>query len=382
MGIKNLHKLLEKYSKGCYKTKHLSDYSYRKVAIDTSLYLYKYKAIAGNRWVESFINLVNCLRKNDIHCLFVYDGQAPIEKLEEQKRRRDSRENQSKKIAELERQIEDFEKNGIVGSLIEEYCENKTLSLFRKQIVKNYNINLGKAKLESLKSMLISITSEDIQLTKDLFDVMKIPYIQAPHEAENFCSNLCIYEKVDYVLSEDTDVLAYGTPIFLTKIDTLNDTVVEICYNKILEETDMTKDTFTDLCIMCECDYNSNIYLIGPEKSYTLLKSYENIEKVLDYLKTIKNKDGSQKYTDDMFLPLKYHRCREMFKTEEYSVRDIYIPYCDIPNFEDIKEFFFRYSIRYNIEKLRKNCTREIVFNEEDEYEEDEYEQDEYEQKE
>jgi 5'-3' exonuclease len=365
MGIKNLHKLLEKYAKNCYNTKHLSEYSYRKVAIDISLYLYKYKAIAGNRWVESFINLVNSLRKHDIHCVFVYDGQAPIEKLEEQKRRRDSRENQSKKIAELERQIEDFEKYGIIGSFIEELCEKKVSSLFRQQVIKNYDINLAKAKLETMKSMLISITPDDIQLTKDLFDVMKIPYIQAPHEAENFCSHLSIYEKVDYVLSEDTDVLAYGTPFFLTKIDTLNDTVVQISYNNILEGTEMTKETFTDLCIMCECDYNSNIYLIGPEKSYTLLKAYGNIERVLEHLKSLKNKDGTSKYTDDMFLPLKYERCREMFTTDELCVKDVYIPYCDIPNFNDIQDFFFKYNIRYNIEKLKKNCTRDIVFDNE-----------------
>jgi DNA-directed RNA polymerase beta' subunit len=41
---------------------------------------------------------------------------------------------------------------------------------------------------------------------------------QATSEADNFSSHLCIYEKVDAVLSEDTDVLAYRTPIFLKKI--------------------------------------------------------------------------------------------------------------------------------------------------------------------
>jgi flap endonuclease-1 len=358
MGIKGLHKILEKYAPGCYTPKHLSEYSFKKVAIDISLYLYKYKAIAGDRWVESFIALVNSLRKWDVHCIFIYDGQAPIEKLEEQKRRRDSREKQSDKIKELEKQIHDYETNGIIGNLIEELCQQKVSSLFRQQVVKNYDINLAKQKLESMKSMLISITSEDIQLTKDLFDIMQIPYYTAPAEAENFSSHLCIYEKVDAVLSEDTDVIAYRTPTFLTKIDTLNDCIVEISYEKILEETEMTKETFTDLCIMLECDYNANIYLIGPEKSYQLLKQYKNIESVLEYLKTLKNKDGSPKYTDDMFLPLKYQRCRELFTTNPL---DFYAPYCGVPDFNQVKEFFFKHNIRYNVDKLKKNLTREIV---------------------
>jgi len=364
MGIKNLHKLLEKYAKGCYNKKHLSEYSFKKVAIDISLYLYKYKAIAGPQWIEYFISLVNSLRKNDIHCLFVYDGQAPIEKLEEQKKRRDSRESQSKKIEELERQILDFEINGIIGSLIEELCERKITSLFRKQVIKKYDITIAKDKVDKMKSMLISISSEDITLTKELFDVMKVPYIQAPSEAENFCSHLAIYGKVDYVLSEDTDVLAYSTPIFLTKIDTINDTVVEISYEKILEDTGMSTETFTDLCIMCGCDYNSNIYLIGPEKSYTLLKAYGKIESVLEYLKTLINKDGSAKYTDHMFEPLKYQRCREMFSISLGQVENIYITYCDVPNFSEIREFFFKNGIRYNVDKLKRNCFREIILEE------------------
>lgn len=361
MGIKQLHSLLKKYAPNCYQTKHLSEYSYKKVAIDISLYLYKYKYISGDKWITSFISLINSLRKWDIHCIFIYDGKSPIEKLEEQKRRKDSRQKQSEKIKELERQILDFEKEGIIGSLIEELCEKKVSSLFRKQVIKNYDIDLAKNKLETLKSSMINITQEDIKLTQDLFDVMKIPYHQAPYEAENFCSHLCIYEKVDYVLSEDTDVLAYQTPLFLTKIDTLSETVVEISYDSILEETGMTSQTFTDLCIMCECDYNSNIYLIGPEKSYTLLKNYKTIENVLDYLKTLKNKDGSPRYDDQMFLPLKYERCREMFQT--YPI-DFYVSYCGIPDFNKIQEFFYHNNIRYNIGKLKQHLSRDIIFKE------------------
>lgn len=362
MGIKKLHQILEKYASKCYNTKHLSCYSFKKVAIDISLYLYKYKAIAGERWVESFLSLINCLRKWDIHPIFIYDGVAPIEKLEEQKRRRESRDKQNEKIKELEKQIKDYEQKGIVGNLIEEICKKKVSTLFKResqtsQSSQTYDINLAKDKLDSMKGMVISITEYDLKLTRDLFDVLCIPYVRAPGEAENFASHLCIYNQVDCVLSEDTDVLAYGTPIFLTKIDTLNDTVVEISYSKILEETGFTKDTFTDLCIMLECDYNNNIYMVGPEKSYTMLKSYNNIENVLDELKKLKNKDSSPKYTDEMFLPLKYKRCRELFTTNKV---DFYVPYCGIPDFKIVKEFFYINNLKFNLEKLQKNMKERV----------------------
>ena len=360
MGIKKLHQILEKYSPGCYETKHLSCYSFKKVAIDISLYLYKYKAIAGDRWVESFISLINSLRKWDVHPVFIFDGQAPKEKIEEQKRRRESRDKQTEKIKELENQIKLFEENGIIGSLIEEICKKKVSSLFRQEVVKNYDINIAKEKLESMKSMVIHITEDDLNLMKKLFDILEIPYIKAEGEAENFASHLCIYGHVDCVLSEDTDVLAYGAPIFLTKIDTVKDTVVQITYSKILEETEMTKETFKDLCIMLECDYNSNIYMVGPEKSYSMLKTYKSIEVVLEELKKIKNKDKTPKYTDDMFEQLKYQRCRELFTTNPLN---FYVKYSGIPNFKKVREFFYLNNIRFNVDRLEKTMKcRELDF--------------------
>ena len=364
MGIKSLHKLLQKYAPGCYQTKHLSEYAFKKVAIDISLYLYKYKAISGDKWLESFISLINSLRKNDVHCIFIIDGQAPPEKLEEQKKRRDSRDKQREKIKLLEDGIFNYEKDGSVSPLIDELCSKQTLSIFRVS-TKKIDISLAKDKLESMKSMLISITPDDIIIAKQLFDILNVPYVQAPGEAECYGANLCVDGKVDAVLSEDTDVLAYGAPIFLTKIDYIRDTVVEISYEKILEEMEMTKETFTDLCIMCECDYNSNIYLIGPEKSYQFLRNFKRIEPILEELKKLTDKDKSPKYTDEMFLPLKYTRCRELFTNHPV---DFYMPYCGTPDFLKLEEFLFSNNIRYDMTKLKKNlCVRQdMVFQEED----------------
>ena len=80
MGIKNLHKFLRKHCPEVYTSVHLSNYAFKKVAIDISLYMFKYKTVFGDSWLQAFVNLVACLRKNEIHCLFVYDNGCPIEK--------------------------------------------------------------------------------------------------------------------------------------------------------------------------------------------------------------------------------------------------------------------------------------------------------------
>lgn len=361
MGIKNLHRILEKYAPICYTTKHLSEFQYKKIAIDISLYLYKYKAISGDRWLDSFVALIHSLRKWNVHCIFIYDGQAPIEKLDEQKRRRETRAKMGDKIAMLENEIQQYEQHQIIGDMMKEICMVPQKSLFHKQLPPRFDLQLAKDRVTKMASQMISITPDDLILSQQLFDVLQIPYTKAPGEAENYAAHLCKYGIVDAVLSEDTDVLAYGAPIFLTKIDTHEDTVVEINYAQILECTGMTSETFTDLCIMCECDYNSNIPLIGYEKSYALLKEHTSIENVLQHLRTVTKADKkTPKYPEESFDVLKYPRCREIFTTHPV---EFYVQYCGIPDMERLQEFLFKHNVHFNFRRLKQSLEpREIEY--------------------
>ena len=342
MGIKNLNKLLQKYAPSCYTQQHLSEFSYKRVAIDVSLYLYKYKAIGGDKWLESFVYLVSSLRKWDIHCVFVYDNKAPVEKFDEQQRRRETRSKQQERVQELEEDIKNYEQSGKITEKMKEICQKEgvAVSLLRKDTKSCIDIKIVKRKLQSMKSMIVSITESDLQLTRDLFDLLKIPYIKAPSEAEAYSSYLCIHGKVDAVLSEDTDVLAYGSPLFLTKIDTFSETVVSVNYQTLLEELDMTKQTFLDLCIMLGCDYNTNVPKVGMEKSYALLKQHSNIDSITEI-------------EDEAKTILNHVRCRELFAIPA-EIND-YIPYCGIPEFDKVTLFLSDHGLRFNMKILQKN---------------------------
>ena len=70
MGIKGLNDIIKKYCPNILKNEiKLSEYTYKKIAIDTTLYMFKYKAILGDKWLNGFLNLIICLRKNNIHCV-------------------------------------------------------------------------------------------------------------------------------------------------------------------------------------------------------------------------------------------------------------------------------------------------------------------------
>ena len=71
MGIHNLNKFLRTKCPQVFKDIHISEFAYKKVAIDITLFLCKFKAVCGEKWVSAFINLVSSLRRNEIHCVFI-----------------------------------------------------------------------------------------------------------------------------------------------------------------------------------------------------------------------------------------------------------------------------------------------------------------------
>ena len=99
-------------------------------------------------------------------------------------------------------------------------------------------------------------------------------------EAETTCADMCKRGLVDAVLTDDTDVLAYGTPNFLPDFTAMDCNCTRIKYEKVLQELGLSSDSFLDLCIMCGNDYNDNVKGIGPVNALKIIKEYEDIESV------------------------------------------------------------------------------------------------------
>jgi flap endonuclease-1 len=354
MGIKGLNDIIKKYYPNILKNEiKLSNYMYQKIAIDTTLYMFKYKAILGDKWLNGFFNLIICLRKNNIHCVFIEDGKAPIEKSNERKKRAQQKEKLENKIYDIENALNKYYNTNEIDEILLKMCESenneKIKNLFRDDVssirTQSFNIKICEAYLRKIQSQNVKINENDFILVRDLFKYLGIPYFKSEKEAETMCCYLAYHGYVDAVLSEDTDVLAYKTGKFLTKINTSNETCIEIDFQELIQNLELEKDTFVDLCIMCGNDYNDNIKGIGPDKSYKLLKEYKNIEEIE---KIIDIKTKSPKFDTTV---LNYKKTRELFKVPEDFV--FKIPYCDKPNFEKLEEFLFVNNIRIDINNLK-----------------------------
>ena len=71
--------------------------------------------------------------------------------------------------------------------------------------------------------------------------------------------------------SEDMDSLTFGTNFLLRGFNSKKEPIIQIELAQVLEGFGMTHEQFVDLCILCGCDYTTNIPGIGPVKAFKLI---------------------------------------------------------------------------------------------------------------
>ena len=132
-----------------------------------------------------------------------------------------------------------------------------------------------------------------------LLDLMGIPYIIAPGEADVICSWLAARHDangkryVKGVCSDDSDMLALGAPYLfkdMLRFMSKNKPVKIISLSKTLVKMNLTMDQFVDLCVLLGTDYCDNIKGVGPKTALKLITKYGTLEKVLKSLN--KNSDS------------------------------------------------------------------------------------------
>ena len=342
MGIKNLHQFLRKKCPEAYQEIHLSQLAYKKVAIDVSLFLFKYKSAVGERWIQSFINLILCLRRNHVHCYFVFDGPSPIEKAQEKQKRKDSKQKIDDKANDLEFAIDKYHQDGeIMPILLETMKRRKSPQKVKKLLgakrEKSIDIKWLEKYLERIRGQVVKMTSQDIENAKKLFDLLQIPYITSLSEAETLCAHLSRDDKVFAALSEDTDLLPSGCKMFLHKLNTRNDTCMLLNIDDILNSLEITFQQFQDFCILCGTDYNSNLPKIGPVGAFKLITTHGTLD---DFPEEI---DRSS---------LNYVRVREIFSTYAADLPDT--QYCGTPDLEALQLFLVKINCRNAFGEIKR----------------------------
>ncbi len=259
------------------KKTHLSEFAGKHIAVDTSIYLYRF--IGEDRLLEHFYLLISLFRHYDIIPIFVFDGTAPQEKQELLKERRETKSRAEEKYKEIAKQL------------------STTLDRDDKQDLE--------LELMKLKKKFVRVKDTDIKKIKMLLTNYGISHVEAHGEADVLCAQLIHTGRVYACLSEDMDLFAYGCSRILRHISLLKHTVLLYDLRIILHQLHMTMDEFRQVLVLSGTDYNKD-ETTNLKDSMALFYQYKHNEVPTFYewlqLNTqyIRNYDGL-KNTYEMF---------------------------------------------------------------------------------
>jgi flap endonuclease-1 len=229
------------------------------VAVDAHNWLYKYLTTTV-KWTRDEIyttddgtevaNLVGVVQglpkffENDLTPVFVFDGAVTDHKSAEIEQRREDREKR-------EEQLEAAREEGDAVEI---------------------------ARLEAHTQRL---TDTIQRTTRELFDRLDVPYIEAPAEGEAQAAYMNRTGAVDYCGTEDYDSLLLGAPLTLRQLTSKGDPEL-MDFEATLDEHDVTWEQLVDIGILCGTDFNEGVSGVGPKTALKEVREYGDVWGVLE----------------------------------------------------------------------------------------------------
>ena len=198
---------------------------------------------------------VGLMAEHGVHFVFVFDGAPP-----ELKRREIERRREVKRKAEA-----DYQAALVAGDT---------------------------AKAWSKLVMTTSLTDEMTSDTKRLLDLLGIPWIVAPGEAEAQCAYMAAKGDCWAASSKDYDTLLFGAPRvsrfigiagkeFLPSQGAFRKVEPEVLDLKAtLESVGLTREQLVDAAILIGTDFNEGVKGIGPKTAVKLMRQHLRLEEL------------------------------------------------------------------------------------------------------
>ena len=254
MGIKNLMQIIKRYSPNAIEYHKIHEYKNKVIGIDANLMIYKMIfAIRLNGYdllnkdiivthIHSLLLKLRGLIKYNITPVFVFDGMHPK----------------------------------IKSQVIE---QRKEFHNFMQQKYYNAITQDEKKKYYFMKS---KITYEEIKECMEIIKMFGFTIVESPEEADSQLAELIKHNKVDYIVTDDMDILIFGGNKILKNF-TVSDKkkIQEINLDKIKKETQLDQSQIIDLAILLGCDYCPSVKGVGTIGSYKLMQEYKDLEKVI-----------------------------------------------------------------------------------------------------
>lgn len=240
---------------------HISKYDGKTVAVDAYCLLHRGAYACARELVEGeptskhiffCMARLELLQRNGVIPYVVFDGGSLPNKRGEEMTRANARDNHRERARALWRQ------------------GNRTAAIEAYQKAVDVTPETAHGLIMALKSV-------------------RIQFIVAPYEADAQLAYLALHGLVDAVLTEDSDLLAYGCPIVLFKLDG-NGEVDEVMLSDLpqcreLNFTGWTQELFQQMCVMAGCDFVKALPGIGIKRAHAQIRRTRDFHRALRALR-------------------------------------------------------------------------------------------------
>lgn len=298
MGIKNFYKFVEKYAPQSIILTKISDYENSVIGIDFNLMIYKLiYSIRKNGYdiknndinvthIHALILKLLNFREYNINSVFVFDGKAP----------------------------------NIKANVL-----NK-----RKIMWEKLNEKYQKAETEELKKKYYyvksDITNQELKDCKELISIFGYNIIDSPEEADAQLAEMSKTNIINYIASDDTDILLFGGDVLLKNFSvSKNKKIIQINLDILKNILGFSQKDLIKLGVLLGSDYCDNSPM-SINKAYKIIKNIEETDietQCSQAIKYFKKPVVVNIKKLNPIKPINYDRLREFLSKFNFSVEYI-----------------------------------------------------------
>ena len=322
MGVDGLYKFINKNFPDLYSTVGINEIKGKSCIIDGMQHIYSQLIYMRSRekevltpdgknisHIHGLINSLTYYLKNDIIPIFVFDGKTPdIKKKKIEERKKNLKDNLSK-LKALQEQKDNLNEyiNLLSGENIIELDEqiekNNDIFVYGTPPSETINLDEEMIKINNIQEEYKKIYKKSIIMKdyyiKDWIQILQLlglPVIKADGEADPVCAYLLKNNSNIYgIISDDSDMLVFGSPILMRKSINQQFTIIELdkllTSIEILLSNEFSKyisfdiDNLVDFSILLGTDYGTFKLNKIYSDSFEMLKDY--VTNDLNYKKLI-----------------------------------------------------------------------------------------------
>jgi 5'-3' exonuclease len=279
MGIRNMNKLIRTTAPKCMREFYLSELKDKRLVVDALIFIYDVKKrMKVTRSTFRFIflqKLVPFLEQTN-HITFVFDGKKVKEKTHTVMKRR---------------------------------LEKQKLKLKMKN-------TQDPQVCSHLDRQLVEVYPSDIYDAKDIIKQRGLIIVQSCDEGEATCARLVKEDHADFILTSDTDCLAFGQSYIhrkCRKIDEQPPSTTSYLFTdlpRLRKELGFeSQNQFVDCCVLLGCDFSDPLKKLVHHKIPGVLREHKSIENYLKFATEV----NLPHFTTDRNCPKTLLRSKDLF---------------------------------------------------------------------